>query len=403
MKKRTAESITHPFRTATLLQLSRICSLLTVLALFGCKEQKPDAEAPGPKVEGTKITMPADALERSSISVEEVDICKTNVLHLTGRLVWNDDSTVRIFSPVAGRVETITADLGKSVGPGDTLAKIASPDFGQAQADARRAKGDLQLAERALARIRELNEHGAAPRKDVDSAEADYTRAISENDRAAARLALYGGTDGSYDQMYPLKAPLAGLVVEKNINPGQEVRPDQMLANAPQLFAPLFVITDPAKLWVQLDVPEAEGTPLELNQSIKIYSQSFPDKVFEGKVTNIGNSLDPNTRTVRVRGEVLNPDRLLKAEMFVTVDAITDLQASSKSGLVVSPTAIFLKDNQHYVFVESKPGQYERKAVRLGSENAGKVLVTDGLTAGQKVVTDGCLLLQALIDSGDRS
>ncbi|MDB6110886.1 MAG: Efflux transporter, family, subunit, partial [Pedosphaera sp.] len=364
---------------ATLFPKLRMLCLVAALGLVGCKEEKKTAELPGLKVEGSTITIPADAPEKASIAVEQVDVFKTNVTHLTGRLIWNDDATVRVFSPVAGRVETILTDLGRSVSAGDALAKIASPDFGQAQADARRAAGDLQLAERASARIRELHDHGVAAQKDVESAEADYTRAVSEKDRALARLTLYGGTGGSFDQMYQLKTPLPGLVVEKNINPGQEVRPDQMLANAPQLFAPLFVVTDPAILWVQLDVTESGTSALKPGQELKIYTQAFPDRVFEGRLENIGSSFDPNTRTLRVRGEVKNPDKLLKAEMFVQVDAISELESREKPTLAVSANAVFLKDNHHYVFVENQSGQYERKAVKLGSENAGKVLITDGL------------------------
>ena len=226
---------------------------------------------------------------------------------------------------------------------------------------------------------------------------------MSEKERATARLSLYGGTDGVIDQMYPLKTPLAGVVVEKNINPGQEVRPDQMLANAPQLFAPLFVISDPSKLWLQLDATELDIAALHAGQSLKIRTRAFPDQVFEGRLESIGTSLDPSTRTVRIRAEVENPGKLLKAEMYVSVDAIQNEPQMAQAGVDVSAKAVFLKDNQHYVFVENVPGQYERTIVKLGSENDGKVLIIDGIKPGQKVVVQGCLLLQSLLDSSEKS
>jgi cobalt-zinc-cadmium efflux system membrane fusion protein len=83
-------------------------------------------------------------------------------------------------------------------------------------------------------------------------------RARLEKQRTAERLALYGSSVDSVDQSYVLKAPIPGIVVEKNINPGAELRSDQMLANTPQLASPLFVITDPTRLWIQIDVPERE-------------------------------------------------------------------------------------------------------------------------------------------------
>ena len=141
------------------------CQLLLVAAMLlatGCKQVKQTTEAPGPKVDGEKITMAADAPQKSAIAVEAANPPKALITRLTGRLIWNDDLTVRVFSPVAGRVDTVLGALGQPVTAGTALARIASPDFGQAQADARRAAGDLQLAERSLNRIRELQFEGGA-------------------------------------------------------------------------------------------------------------------------------------------------------------------------------------------------------------------------------------------------
>ncbi len=368
---------------------------LTLLA--GCKHDPPAADAPEPKVDGAKITIPANAPQQKAIAVEAADSPKALITHLTGRLVWNDDLTVRVFSPVAGRVDTIVGTLGQTVTVGSALARIASPDYGQAQADARRAIGDLELSERSLNRTRELNAHGAAANKDVEAAEADYTRALSEKERASARMTLYGGNDQAIDQMFVLKSPLAGMIVEKNINPGQEVRPDQMLANAPQLFAPLFVISDPAKLWLLLDATETQASALSAGQPLKLHSQAFPGRAFDGKLLTVGNSLDPVTRTARVVAEVDNHEGLLKAEMYVTVDVVKQAEDNLRA-VTISSNCVFLLDSQYYVFIEHQPGEYERKLVKLGTENEGRILVTEGIAAGQKVVSEGVLLLQGLLD-----
>jgi membrane fusion protein, heavy metal efflux system len=377
--------------------------ILVLVGLLGCKDHPKAAETPEPKIEGEKIILTDAAPQKISLAVETAEPRKMPVTHLTGRLMWNDDATVRIFTPVAGRVSEVMAKLGQTVSSSTPLATIDSPDFGQALAEARTAAGNLRLAERTLARTKELNEHGAAPLKDVESAEAAYTSAVSERDRSLARLSLYGGSANTTNETYLLRTPLAGVVVEKNINPGQEVRADQMLANAAPLFAPLFVISDPAKLWVQLDVSELSISSLRPGQLLRIYTRAYPDKVFEGVLENVGDSLDPSTRTVKVRGLVDNTEKMLKAEMYVTVDLTANVAQDAQAGVDVSSKAVFLKDNQHYIFVEAAPGQYERKVVKLGTESDGRILVTDGVTAGQKVVTEGCLLLQALLDSSEKS
>ena len=109
-----------------------------------------------------------------------------------------------------------------------------------------------------------------------------------------------------------------GFLSRRISTPGQEVRADQMLANATQLYAPLFVVSDPAHLWVQLDVAESDLGSLRPGEALRVHSRAYPDKVFDGTLEKIGDSLDPATRTVQVRGSVANPDKLLKAEMYVS-------------------------------------------------------------------------------------
>src|SRR5581483_3298865 len=128
-----------------------------------------------------------------------------------------------------------------------------------------------------------------------------------------------------------------------------------------------------------------------------------PNQAFEGTLENIGDSLDPATRTVKVRGVVNNPDKLLKAEMYVTVDVLADATKITQSSVEIPSKAVFMKNNQSYLFIEKSPGEYQRQIVKLGIEQDGKVQVFDGVSPGQKVVTEGCLLLQALLDSEDKS
>lgn len=284
--------------------------------LAGCRPEPVAFPAPPPPtIQGDTVTFTTNAPQLTSIAVESAQLRLTSVTHLTGRLYWNDDATVRIFSPVAGRVLRVNGDLGDPISVGAPLAEIDSPDFAQARADARTAEGNLAAAEKTYDRTRELLDHGAAAQKDVDSAEAALIAARAEGDRAAERLANYGGSDRSTNSVYLLRSPLAGMLVDKAINPGQEVRADQMLANAPNLTAPLFTVSDPTKLWLQIDVAESDLSTLAPGEGLRVYSGAYPDKVFDGVISRIGETFDPATRTVRVRGVVDNPGNLLRAEM----------------------------------------------------------------------------------------
>lgn len=389
---------------------------LAALALSAC--QKPSvADGSGADVEvhGDKVSVRTDSPQHAALDIAVAKPVENSREHLTGRLVWDEETSVRVFSSVAGRVNQIHVTAGQHVTAGETLATMSSVDFGQAQADSSKAEADLKLAGRTLTRLRDLFAHGAAAQKDVEAAEDDFENKKAERARSLARLSLYGVESGTVDGMFPLKAPLSGVIVEKNINPGQEVRADQMLANDAKMVLPLFVISNPARLSVMLDVTELDIAALRSGQTLQIHTRAFPDRVFEGKLGYIGDSLDPVTRTVKARGSVGNADGCLKAEMYVSVDVATNgadrvpppvAAAPGGDGTSRAPAApveipakaVFLKDEQHFVFVEKTPGKYERQSVEIGAERDGRVSVTDGLIAGQRVVTEGSLLLQQVAE-----
>src|SRR5262249_21883955 len=212
------------------------------VSAIGCgRSAAGESAAPEARVDGARLQLAANSPHIPALTTAPAVSDPASAISLNGRLTWDEDATVRVFSPFAGRVVRVLSDQGNRVATGDRLALIAAPDFGQAQADARRASTDLGLAERTLARQRDLLAHGVVAQKDVEGAEADMARARAEHERAIARLSSYSDETTSVDQSFALRAPLGGEIVERNITPGQEVRPDQMLANAPQLFAPLFV------------------------------------------------------------------------------------------------------------------------------------------------------------------
>ena len=250
-----------------------IIYLITFLgACSKAPEAPPAAEA---RTEGESIFFPKDAPQIQAITAQVINMQPVPATQLNGRVTWNEDKTVRVFTPFAGRVERILVQPGETVRKGQALAVISSPDFGQAQSDTRRAESDFALAAKSLARLRELEQNGVAAAKDVQTAEADQSRAAAELERTRRRLALYGGGAG-VDQAYTLSSPIDGVVVEKNINPGQELRPDQMISNAP----PLYVITDPATLWVQLDAAERDLAHLKRGKVIQVRSPAYPDTPF---------------------------------------------------------------------------------------------------------------------------
>jgi cobalt-zinc-cadmium efflux system membrane fusion protein len=356
----------------------------------GCQKRNKTEPPPEAMVTTNSVSIATNSPQLTSLSVEEAGGTEKTVVSLSGRLVWNEEVTVRVFSPFAGIVRKLNVDVGQRVAKGMVLADIQSGDFAQVVADGRKAESDLRRTESVLNRERDLAEHGAAAKKDVESAEADYAAARAEQQRAAARLAIYGATTEAADHGFLLPSPLDGVLVEKNVTPGQEVRPDQMLANTPQFTAPLFTVTDPSKLWIQIDATEIDLPHLKPGSEFTFTSRAFPQKTFTGRVDIVSEYLDPATRTLKIRGTVDNRDRALKAEMFVNVN----LPGDEVPGTSVPSKAVFLKGEKHYVFIEAQPGHFARQEVKIGNEQNGHVVVLAGVQPGQRVVTEGCVLLQ---------
>ena len=364
-----------------------LATLLPATALACHHAERPPSDPPF-KVEGDVVALSAPARESASVRVEPVRSGDGAQVTLTGRLVWNEDTTVRVFPPVSGRVARIAADLGSPVRKGQLLALLASPDFGQAQADARRAQSDFALAEKNLNRLRELYTAGVSSRKEMITAEADYARAEAELARAAGKIKLYGGGSESVDQNLALASPIDGIVVERNINPGQELRPDLQLSNSPAMF----VITDPSRLWVQLDATESQLASLKRGQTVQLRSSAWPEETFEATLEAISDFVDPASRTVKVRGSVVNRDRKLKGEMFVTAE----LPDAPRAVLQLPEKALVLSGGSYYVFVEESPGRFAWREVKVEGVRDGVAGVVSGVDLGQKVVVEGTLLLHRL-------
>ena len=382
------------FDRPTKVRLRTLMAITLAINLSGCKPASETGEPPAPKVSGDEIVFATNAPELSSFTVEPARLSRAEATSIFGRLIWNGDATANIFSPVGGRVLRIPVELNQPITTRDVLAEVDSPDYSQALADARTAEGNFAAADKAFSRAKELLAHGAAAQKDVESAEAAYRAANAESERAKARLANYGGNLGGTNAAYLLRSPLPGVLVEKNLLPGQEIRADMMLANAPQFFAPLFVVTDPSRLWLQLDVTESDLRHLKQGAPVKIRSESFPEETFTGKIDLVSESLDPNTRKVTVRGSVDNSSGKLKAEMLVTAE----LAADETPRLQVPAKAVFLRGNEHCIFVEEQPGAFRRREVKVGNTADDTMEIVAGLQPGERVVSDGALLLEELFE-----
>lgn len=309
---------------------------------------------------------------------------------LNARLAYDDNRTARVFSPISGRVLKITADAGRNVKAGEELLTLDAPDYAQATSDEVKAQADLQRKRQANDRAQELLKVNGISLKDKESAEADFHQAEAEAQRVEARLRNLQSMAAVTDGKFILRAPISGTISERQVNLGSEVRTDSA--------SPLFVITEPRKLWALIDLPEIYLDKVRVGQPVSVEVDAYPGETFKGKVTVIAEALDPVTRRIQVRAEIDNSSNRLRPEMFARATPVADSRHNMPR---IPNTALFAQGLHSYVFVERAPGELQRRQIELGLQSHEYSYVKDGLHVGERVVTTGALLLNSELAGND--
>jgi cobalt-zinc-cadmium efflux system membrane fusion protein len=312
----------------------------------------------------------------------------------SGRITFDDLKVSHVFSPVTGRITQIFAQPGQRVKKGDPLAEIESPDVGVASSDFDKARADLDAAQHELNRQKELYEAHAAAQRDYEQAENNEKKARAEFQRAQQKTKLLRSSGDAVSQGYALRALIDGEVIARNVNPGAEVQGQYGGGTAVELFT----IGELDTVWVIADLFEMDLSRVKVGAEVDVKVVAYPDKSFNGTVDWVADALDPATRSAKVRCRVQNPDRLLKPEMFATVI----LSAQGHKVLSVPRNAVLHLGEKTVVFVQSGIAptgelRFERRPVMVDEDESGDELpVLHGLKVGDRIVTDGAILLSGL-------
>jgi len=320
---------------------------------------------------------------------------RTTVLETTGKVQFNEEGLVRVHAPVTGRVLEVFARPGDVVEPGARLFALDSADLGSAKSDYAKAVADAERAAAALKLARELFEVKAIAQKEIREADNDDKKAAAERERAASRLRTLGvvrdeqladiARRADATTTMVVTASRSGVIVERNVSPGQVVAYGQ--SDTP---INLFVIADLSTMWVVADVYEPDVPRVRLGQAVLVTPPCCPNERYEGRVVNIADAVDKETRTLKVRSMVPNRGRSLKAEMFVKVVIGT----GSTQVLALPQGAVHREGGATFVLVEHGKDEYERRPVTLGPELDGSVEVREGVTPKDRVVSAGGILLK---------
>lgn len=401
--------------------------LVFALPLSGCTH---DAQSAIVQIEKLKLPIKGDqdlddsttATGRLTISPEQMaEISPTTsivqqrripkVVSLTGQVEPDSNMTTPVISLVPGRIEKSFVQLGDIVKAGQRLAFVRSDDIAQIEADLLRqvldfeadiqqARFQLALCEKIFGRHRQLFSEGISARADLDSAESDYQKAqvaleTLKGKRNALititreRLRLYGVEKDDLDKVLATKridddfyidAPRDGIITERNADIGQ------LIDNSHNVF----VVTDLTQVWLTAQAFEKDIHCIKKGQKVSVTVNSYPDKVFQGKVDYTGVMLDTDTRTMPVRATVQNPQIILKPEMFANMH----VQIGETEALSIPFESVRKTGEATVVYVVQGKNRFEERKIEVGRRLGNSVEILKGLRPGETVVARGSLQLQ---------
>lgn len=367
-------------------RLASVILLTTLFALSGCQKATTESQtSPLPdanwvKVDGTLLAQ----LKISEVIQAEV----SDTLRVAGQIDFDEKALTRIGASVTGRVTQIQAQLGDGVNKGDVLAQINSSELSSSQLAYLRARSEMELHRRNVERAKTLFAADVISAAELQRRESEYEIAAAETRATQDQLRVLGvspksierlASTGAIDSVSSVMATIKGVVVEKKIATGQVVQPSDVL----------FSVANLSRVWAVAQVPEQQVSQVKEGQSVLIEVPALNNQSLVGKLIYVGQTVNPDTRTVLVRTELDNKDGRLKPSMLATML----IESTPLPRLVVPSTAVVREDDADHVFVEQSEGVFSLTPVKLGPEHKGQRVVLEGLQAGMRVVFDGAFHL----------
>ena len=342
------------------------------------------AETPSNPLEIT----PSDTI-RKDLKVEAATVAEVGAsLSVAARIDFDETRITRVGSPVMGRIASLYVREGEEVKKGQLLATLSSTGLSEAQLTLLKTTSQRQLAQRAVERSRTLLDAGVIGAAEVQRREAELAQSASEVDAARDQLALLGMLPESIDDLVKTRrinsatrviASMDGVVLDRKITLGQVIQPADTI----------FEIADLTHLWLLADVPEQNAGRLQEGQLVEASIGALPNLTLRGKLAFISHTVNPETRTVRVRMELPNPRARYKPAMLATML----LKEHTEKRTVVPIAAVVREENVEHLFVQRAPGTFVLRPVSLGDEFDGRRVLLEGLQPGEQIVTAGAFHL----------
>jgi cobalt-zinc-cadmium efflux system membrane fusion protein len=308
----------------------------------------------------------------------------SETLRVAGSIDFDEQRLARIGASVTGRVVQIDAILGQSVKKGDILARLNSSELSSQQLAYLKARAELELNRRNAERAKLLFDSDVIAAAELQRRQSEYQISLAETRAAADQLQILGvspaaierlGREGAVDSVTPVVSTLDGVVVERKVAQGQVVQPADSL----------FVVANLSRVWAVAQVPEQQVNKVTVGHLVHIQVPALGNETVVGRLIFVGQTINPQTRTVLVRTELDNADGRLKPEMLASML----IEGVAVERLVIPASAVVRESDEDHVFVAEGEGAFRLVKVKLGPEQGGQRVVLSGLKGGERVVIDG--------------
>lgn len=364
-----------------------IVAWLALALLAGCGQPAATPGAEAEKGDPFVVSASAELLARLSVGdVGNAEVRET--LRIPGRVEVDEQRVTRVGAPVTGRVTEIDATVGQVVKRGQVLATLYSTELTGAQLGFLKAYSQKLLAERAAVRAKQLLDAEVIGQAELERRQAELVQANAEFSAARGQLKVLGmseaaamklATSGAVDSLSHTVSNIDGTIIERKVTQGQVVQPADTM----------FVVADLSRLWLVADVPEQSAGMVRVGEAVSAEIPALPGLEIEGTLTFVGVTVNPETRTVRVRMDLPNPDLVFKPAMLASLL----LKGKPQERDIVPAASVVREDNKDYVFVQTGADSFRLREVSVGPETYGQRPLLRGVREGEKIVVDGAFHL----------
>jgi membrane fusion protein, heavy metal efflux system len=344
-----------------------------------------------------KLTLAPEQAQRAGLKIETVGEQTAGEAAgqmTTGTVQANSYKETPVISLVGGIVRSVSGELGQNVKRGQKVAVVFSNELADTQSRYLSAVAALDEHHRHHLRTIKLVEIGAASRQDLETATTEYREAETNLANLRQKLLLLGLSPQRINALNSISqissevtvtAPSSGTLTSRSVNTGEVIEANKELMR----------ITDLSSVWIVGQVYEKDLATVRVGSGANVTSDAYPGRVFRGRVSYVDPKIEPATRTAQVRIELANPGQMFKIGMYVNI-ALGALGLAEKTAPVIPKDAVQTIGNQQFVFVVSeKPNEFALRPVRLGLETNGFYPVLEGVSVGDRIVTEGSFMLRA--------